>query len=320
MDNNTVRYFYIEKVNQYCKMSIVLTRFSETITLDKAFVEPLAEELRDNNIVQGTMLLAANEFLFDPSYVFSYNDPSLVKFPGRYDIIIVADSFKATAGKGKIDLTGSPGISNTGTVTTPDPKPSEHGEPGTAGEPGDPGRPANNGGIGFPGMNIKVYCRHLADIELVSNGSVGGTGGTGGRGGNGGMNTAMNGKQGAGGRGGTGGTGGRGGNGGKIEVFSNELVNISIISNGGTGGTGGTGGNGGQIEVLFYTPLIGIFNRISNGGGQGSGGEPGINAKGDKGQQHGSNGSPGINSVPDIKQTQFSELWERVRIELAIPS
>jgi hypothetical protein len=182
-------------------------------------------------------------------------------------------------------------------------------EPGTPGESGNPGGNAGEGGIGFDGMNIKVFCGELVNSEIISNGGAGGTGGKGGRGGNGGRNT-NHGTQGAGGQGGIAGTGGRGGRGGR----------------GGNGGNGGAiattfnrGGNGGKIKTSLFNDPIGTFNTISSGGGRGSRGEPGISATGVRGPE-GLDENLGISSTPDVKRLKFKELWEKIIIELKIPS
>jgi len=318
-------------------MPIALTRFKERIIIDRTFARSLANELRSSQLTNGTILLVANEIILDPSYVFNYNSTN-VNFPGRYDLILVADHFDSRGGR--IDLTGSPGhngADGTHGVDALD----THDEPGVPGEMGGPPGVAGEGEIGFDGMNIKIFCGKLVDSEMISNGGVGGTGGKGGNGGKGGKNLSHNGTRGAGGGGGTAGTGGRGGNGGKIEVFCNELVKMDIISNGGVGGRGGNGGNGGAIATTFngggrggrggnggnggkiktslFNDPTGTFNTISSGGGRGSRGEPGISATGVRGPQ-GLDGNLGISSTPDLKRLKFKELWEKIIIELKIPS
>ena len=105
-----------------------------------------------------------------------------------------------------------------------------------------------------------------------------------------------------------------------IKIFC--VVDNEIISNGGVGGTGGKGGrggNGGKIITSFYKDPVGTFNTISSGGGRGSRGEPGINAIGVRGPE-GLDGNLGISSTPDVKRLKFKELWEKIIIELKIPS
>ena len=71
------------------------------ILLNSEFAQKLAKKLEDKKIFAGTILLHTEEIELDPAYVFSYNNPSEVKFPGRYDITIVADRFDLRGGKNR---------------------------------------------------------------------------------------------------------------------------------------------------------------------------------------------------------------------------
>ena len=237
-------------------MPIVLERFKKSITINKQFAQSLVEELQSDPRKEGTIRLIASEILLDPSYEFNYNNTD-VNFPGRYDLILVADHFDSQGRR--IDLTGSSGhvgADGTNGANAPD----NHDEPGAPGEIGETGGRAGEGGIGSDGMNIKIFCGELVDGELISNG----------------------------------GAGGRGGN-------------------------GGNGGNGGKIKSSFLKAPTGIFNTNSSGGGRGSRGEPGINALGVRGPQ-GSDGNLGTSSTPDMKRLKSKELWEKIIIELGLPS
>ena len=98
-------------------MSFSWTLFRDKIFLNKEFAESIAMELKGKKIKDGsTVLLAANEFLMDPEFTLTYNQPSEeplgVNFPGRYHLVIAADYFDAQNKDGRvgvIDLTGSKG-------------------------------------------------------------------------------------------------------------------------------------------------------------------------------------------------------------------
>ena len=76
-------------------MSFAWTLFRDKILLNKDFAESMSKELEFKQIADGsTILLAANEFLLDPNYTLSYLLNSEVKFPGRYNLVIVADPTK----------------------------------------------------------------------------------------------------------------------------------------------------------------------------------------------------------------------------------
>jgi hypothetical protein len=282
-------------------MSFALTRFDKKIILNKPFTELLAAELISNQISEGTILLAADEILLDPNYVFNYNNEPGPQFPGRYDVVLVADFFDSSGGK--INLSGydgpplgpdkSPaGIGVRGKDAEPDPEGNKF--PGGTGGTGNTG---HEGELGGHGKIIKIFCRELKlkNIDIISNGGNGGMGGKGGRGGAGGSGV----------NGGPPGKGGKGGNGGK----------------------GGKGGNGGKIEILFCSVPNGfvvsdhLMSHGGNGGARGEGGEGGFSAAGTLGGgPKGEFGYSGVGSIPDVKQVQFSELWEKVSVELAIPA
>ena len=226
-------------------MPIALTRFKERMTIDRAFAESVANELRSTQLTNGTILLVANEILLEPFYVFNYNGTD-VNFPGRYDLILVADHFDSRGGR--IDLTGSRGHVGADGTNGAD-APDTHDEPGVPGEMGGPPGVAGEGGIGLDGINIKLFCGKLVDSKIISN-----------------------------------------------------------------GGDGGNGGNGGKIKSSFLEAPTGTFNTVSSGGGRGSRGEPGV------GGPQGLDGNLGISSTPDVKRLKFKELWERITIELKIPS
>ena len=63
-------------------MPLALTKFKERITIDRVFAESLANELRSNQLIDGTILLVANEILLDPSYVFNYNNTDVTSPSG----------------------------------------------------------------------------------------------------------------------------------------------------------------------------------------------------------------------------------------------
>ncbi len=227
-------------------MSFVLTRFKERIIIDKPFAESLANELRSSQHFDGTILLVANEILLDPSYDLSYNNKSVVNFPGRYDLILVADRFNSQGAK--IDLTGPEGeVGKRGpdgcTALPSPPCP-------TSGRQGSPGGPGKKGEVGGEGKNIKIHASEVQNIEIISDGGAGGKGGTGGRGGNG-ERIPVGGLQLRGGDGGPGGDGGDGAKAGEIRVlFFNKPVGLTIshhlTSRGGEGGERGEGGQPGQ--------------------------------------------------------------------------
>jgi len=267
-------------------MSFALTHFAEKIIINKDFADLLATELKSNNLVAGTILLAADEILLKADEIGA-------RFPGRYDIVLVADRFESSGGK--INLSGS-----NGAALGPDKSPAGIGdkgedagsEPGAHGGLGGAGKHGHEGKDGEDGKNIKVFCSELKleGKDIISNGGNGGIGGKGGRGGPGGKG-GPGGPPGKGGQGGIGGKGGKGGNGGKIELLfcsapNGFVVSDHLMSSGGNRGTGGEGGEGGFSAVGTL--------------GKGSMGEIGV---------------PGVNSIPNVRQVQFSELWEKVSVE-----
>jgi hypothetical protein len=286
-------------------------RYEDKIIFDRAFAQSLATELESNHISQGTILLVTEEMLLDPAYVFNYNNTNEVKFPGRYHVTIVADRFDSRGGK--IDLTGAIGSTPAGAADGQNGfhATKEHGD-GTDGTDGDSGK---LGGKGGPGMNIKIFCEELVNIETISNGGDGG-------------------------RGGRGGDGGDGGNGKTIHVLiDHKLEKIELHGgrggNGKNGGKGGDGGNAGQIEILFCNTsngftvtdhLISNGGQLGAGGSGGNGGNGGTEQGGSKKLPNGNNGGVGvpgdhhgINSTPDVKQLEPTEFWGKVAIELGIP-
>ena len=284
--------------------SFVLSRFSDTITVDKSFRDSIIMELNSNNMLGGTILLAANEILFNFDFTFAANG---VGSNGQFDIVLVADRFNSNGRT--IELNGHYGGDAVG---QPSKDPLNNGGDATAdssagnGKQGHRGNPGGNGGNG---MNIKVFCNELIDIKIISNGGRGGNGGKGGEGGDGGQ-------------------------GGTFEIGFPPHVHTKIreegkAGKGGPGGPGGKGGNGGKIELLFCnaqtlpTDLVASGHLVSNGNGPGGGGIGGDPGKGEPPHEQGNSGGnlgPGIPSTPDIKKIEYSELWERVRIELGIPA
>jgi hypothetical protein len=117
-------------------MSFSWTIFRDKILLNKDFAESISKELEFKKVADGSIiLLAANEFLLDPTYTLSFNEDSEVKFPGRYHLVIVADFFDGRGGV--INLSGSNG---------------DEGSPGQDGDPGyDENEPGIRGGAGGPG-------------------------------------------------------------------------------------------------------------------------------------------------------------------------
>jgi hypothetical protein len=172
-------------------MSFVLVhKGGDKIILDKSFAESIAKELKDKNISTGTILLTATEFWLDPTYVFKYNKPNDVEFPGRYDIVIAANIFNSNGGS--INLTGSTGRTprkpktppkapdSTAIVTDGDDFPTFDISDGFDALGGD------NGIQGGPGNSITLYCNELVNVEVFANGGLGGKGGRGGDGDEGG--------------------------------------------------------------------------------------------------------------------------------------
>ena len=131
----------------------------------------------------------ANEILFDPGFNFTYGSNGN-SFPGRLDMIIVADRFDSRGGM--IDLSWHHGRSNAVGVPpkagkgNPASKKGNHLEDIEHAGRGRTGHTGNPGGPGGNGMNIKVFSDHLVSIQIASNGGSGGDGGQGGQGGDGG--------------------------------------------------------------------------------------------------------------------------------------
>jgi hypothetical protein len=295
-------------------MTFALERFKEQIIVNEAFRDSLAEELISNHLSEGTILLVANEILFEPGFNFTYAANGH-GFPGRFDIIIVADRFDSRGGT--IDLTGHYG----GDALPGEPPKADNGAPAfqesendiKAAERGKTGHTGNIGGTGGHGMNIKVFCDLLVNIQITTNGGKGGRGGQGGEGGN-------------------------GGEGGEFEKTIGHGPNPKIVKvtmpngkpgKGGRGGPGGPGGNAGKIELLHCNhsvrptdpvPSVHLVSDGGGGGGPGSVGRPGKGhpagpfESGDPGVP----GAPGSPSTPDVKVVGFTELWERVSIELGL--
>jgi hypothetical protein len=279
------------KINSLnCNRQFAARRDTEdSYTINPALVEGLATELNNNNIHTGTILIQANFIDMDPSYTFNYNDATGVKLPGRYDILLIADQIDSRGGT--IDLSGFNSSSS-----PPKPPKAQSGEEGSRGWHGHTGGPGGNGGIG---MNIKVFCVQITNIEILSNGGNGANGGDGGDGGNGGDWLPADGVMhaGSGGDGGNGGDGGVGGNRGSIEVIlcstsPSFVVTDHLHSNGGNGGSGGHGGFPG-----------------SAGSGQ-----PPVQPGGRPGRP-GRIGDSGTGSIPKVEIVDFDELWRRVAIE-----
>ena len=267
-------------------MSIILTRFRDQIIMNKDFAKSIENELKSKSITAGTILLAAREILLDHAYTFSYSSDAAIQFPGKYDIVLVADRFDSR--DGKIDISGSVGS-----------RPAHGGQTGTKGDdavfgdnvpgqPGGKGFPGDPGGPGSNGKNIKIFCNELVDADITSNGGPGGTGGRGGAGGPGGdgVGHLPNGRQGP---GGNGGQGGRGGDAGRIELVfctaPNRVVDHHLKSRGGGPGNGGPPGGGGP--PVFNDPAT-----------------------------EGPIGIRGHDSSPDVKHVEIPELWEKIRLEL----
>jgi hypothetical protein len=274
-------------------MSIILTRFQKSIIINRNFAESLATELRSISFSQGTILLVANEILLDPNYEFNYKEDNVVKFPGRYDLILVTDRFDSRGAK--IDLTGPTGQQGrqgesgcTAFPNEPCPESGRLGSPGKIGVKGDPG---------LEGKNIKTYISEVENMKIISNGGGGGKGGK----------------------------GGQGGNGERLPVGGMQLKG----GNGGPGADGGDGGKAGKITVLFFTKPAG-FNIIDHltssggaGGDPGDGGEPGQGGgnspavRGPPGQHRGNNGT---SSEPEVVGKSWKEFWKSVIVELGIPT
>jgi hypothetical protein len=202
-------------------MSFAWTLFRDKILLNKDFAESMSKELEFKQIADGsTILLAANEFLLDPNYTLSYLLNSEVKFPGRYNLVIVADHFDSKGGR--IDLSGSPGHEGPrGDPWVGEPGADSPSGSGDTAETGEPGGHGDNGYDGQDGMNVTVYCIELVDINIISNGGTGGKGGPGGQGGRGGNN-----------HGGTAGGAGNGGPGGDVGKPGLITVTFCNIVNG----------------------------------------------------------------------------------------
>jgi hypothetical protein len=277
-------------------MSFVLTRFIGSITINKQFAQSLVDELQKSQSKDGTILLVANEILLDPSYIFNYNNTADVNFPGRYDLILVADRFDSQGGR--IDLTGSKGNDGVGGGHGCTPI---HDDPvicGASKPNGGPGGGGKNGDPGVEGKNIKMFLKEVKDIEMISNGGPGGKGGDGGNGGDGEKANVGNIRLGRGGDGGPGGNGGDGGKAGKIEVFFCNKPDGLVISHHLTsrGGARGGTGEGGEHGVGLPPPAV-------------------------KGQRGDHPGNKGANEKPKVVKLKLSrKLWEKVIIELGIPS
>ena len=293
----------------YQDMNFALERYKEQIIVNEAFRNSLAEELISNHISEGTILLVADEILFDPGFSFTYASNGH-GFPGQYHMIIIADRFDSRGGM--IDLSGHYGGDTVGVPSKADngvPAFQEAGVGIKAAGRGRPGHTGNIGGTGGNGMNIKVFCDRLVSIQITSNGGNGGIGGQGGEGGN----------------------GGKGGQfvttiGSPPKLITKTMPNGGA-GKGGRGGPGGPGGNGGKIE-LFYSdhsrfpsdpePSIHLVSSGGRGGGPGPVGRAGSGRPPFEAGEAGSPGAVGSPSTPDVKKVESAELWERVSIELGL--
>jgi len=268
-------------------MSFVVTRFEESITINNQFAESLIKDLNKiSNPTDGTILVVADKIFMPHDYEFNYKQG----FPGRYDLILIADSFDS---QGRIDLSGSDGDvgkeGDWGCTAFPSQPCPETGHNGSPGKPGYLGTP------GLPGKNINILVRKVENIELISNG----------------------------GKGGQGGQGGQGGNGEKTTVGSFQY-------NGGDGGSGANGQDGekaGRIGVLFCNKRLGLtisqhLTSIGGGpGGWGEGGQPGQKSPPSQAGSHGGYfGIKGEDSKPEVNKVDSREFWEKVIGILAIPS
>ena len=229
----------------------IMTFFRDEIILDDNISKEIVRQLIYKNIPPGsTLLLASRKFVLAQNYKFNFttSDPNL-KFPGKYNIIIITDSFNMN--DGIIDISGELG---------------SNGAKGTDGKSfdsivssmrdGEDGKPGTAGNIGSNGSNLTLICKDLlGNGNITSNGGNGGNGGLGGNGGNGyrgkiGKPGVLPIPGGDGGNGGNGGLGGNGGNSGVISIVSVQTTgNISIIGTNGIGGIGGIGGKGGKGGV-----------------------------------------------------------------------
>jgi hypothetical protein len=290
-------------------MPFVLTRFIEHITIDKEFAESLASELRSNHISEGVILMVAKKIELESSYTFSYNNTSEVNIPGQYNLIIVADQLQSKEAQiGRIDLTGGTGRHPAKQKTGENGDNAGKDEAGEAkfAIDGGEGTIGDSGGRGKTGNNIKLFCNQLGRIEVFANGGLGG-------------------------KGGTGGDGGKGGNGANVIIeHHNQRLPPASGGDGANGGIGGDGGNAGSIQGFFCKADNGIVFQ-SVGGLPGDPGEGGEAGKGGTLQnQHAPDGHPGgkptitgirgSDSTISVNQVEFSELWEKVVIELNIPS
>lgn len=159
-----------------------------------------------------------------------------------------------------------------------------NGGRGGDGDPGTPGGAGNNGGSGFTGDAGKAGSINLDTNGQLAGGGGGGAGGGGGRGGGGGggvgggaggggggggSNVGFFGEENNGGNGGSGGAGGAGGSG-------------QVGGNGGRGGDGG--GGGGAFEIVARgTVRLEVNTQLQATGGNGSEGQTGASATGDRG-------------------------------------
>lgn len=279
-------------------MNFASERFKEQIVVNKALCESLATELKSNNLLEGTILLAAEEILFEPNFVFAYKANG-IGFPGRYDVIIVANRFNSRGAM--IDLRGFYGgdAEPPGPSLTGDKGRDSHTESfvGSGGE----GKPGNTGGTGGSGSSIKVFCNELENISIRTDGGNGGSGGQGGKGGDGGAWLA-----------------------GSERLGEGHVVGFGKA---GKGGPGGPGGDAGMIKLLFckVSDLVSISDLLAfggKGGEPGPGGEPGHGKSAN--EQHGdlgiTRGTPGDPKKPTVKKVENSELWQRVSIELGLTS
>jgi len=271
-------------------MSIVLTRFQKNITINRDFAESLAVELQSSHFFEGTILLVANEILLSPDYEFNYKDNNVVKFPGRYDLILVTDRFNSQGAK--IDLTGPNGVA--GRVGQPGCTAIEEFPcPPPLNNEGGPGETGMVGNRGFEGKNIKIYASKVENIEVISNGGAGGRGGR----------------------------GGHGGDGAKLPVGGFQFRG----GDGGRGGIGGDGAGAGKITVLFFSKSAGLniidhlTSRGGDGGGPGEGGDGGqrFGSSGLQGERFGNNGTP---SQPEVIGKSWKEFWKNTIVELGIPT
>ena len=285
-------------------MNLALERYKEQIIVNEAFRQSLGHELVSNNRFEGTILLVANEILFEPNFVLDYHSNG-TGIPHKCDFILVADSINMRGGS--INLSGNSiigfGVANKGS----DGHDATEDIPAGGGGIGQQGNPGKKVG---DGSNIKVFCKELVDIPIISNGGNGATGEKGGPGGNGGKGGDF-----------------RRNTDGTFEIIHRPM---GQAGKGGRGGPGGPGGNAGMIEVFFcsVSDLGGRQDFVSNGGrggDRGPGGEPGRgrplpghnNLETLRGEP-GDPGRPGVTKPPVIRKVTTSELWEMASIELGI--